>query len=233
MDQAIAELTAKIDALTTQVSYLTEQAQAAERARQERAELMDAAMPIANDALRLTTEQLAEIEPYVRGEDLLRLAKKLARNGPNLERLLDQLDPLMQLADTALPLTTPAFAQATAGLAELERRGYFTFAQGGLRIVDNIVTSFGEEDVRRLGDNVVLILQTVKEMTQPETMSFVHNIVQGIDRDKTVPVNTSLVAILRQMQDPNVRRGLALTLRVLRDVGAQTSAPATGGSNGH
>lgn len=232
MDQAIAELTAKIDALTAQVAYLTEQAQAAERARAERAELMSAVMPIANDAMRLTTEQLEEIEPYVRGEDLLRLVKKLVRNGPNFEMLLDQLGSLLEFADIVMPMMTPAFDQATTGLAELEKRGYFTFAQGGIRIMDNIVTAFSEEDVRKLGDNIVLILQTVKEMTQPETMNFVRNTVQVIDREKDAPVETSLLAILGQMRDPNVRRGLAITLRVLRTIGAQTTPQAGNGRNG-
>lgn len=232
MDQAIAELTAKIDALTAQVAYLTEQAQAAERARAERAELMSAVMPIANDAMRLTTEQLEEIEPYVRGEDLLRLVKKLVRNGPNFEMLLDQLGSLLELADIVVPMMTPAFDQATTGLAELEKRGYFTFAQGGIRIMDNIVTAFSEDDVRKLGDNIVLILQTVKEMTQPETMNFVRNTVQVIDREKDAPVETSLLALLGQMRDPNVRRGLAITLRVLRTIGAQTTPQAGNGRSG-
>lgn len=232
MDQAIAELTAKIDALTAQVAYLTEQAQAAERARAERAELMSAMMPIANDAMRLATEQLEEIEPYVRGEDLLRLVKKLVRNGPNFEMLLDQLGSLLELADIVMPMMTPAFDQATTGLAELEKRGYFTFAQGGIRIMDNIVTAFSEEDVRKLGDNIVLILQTVKEMTQPETMNFVRNTVQVIDREKDAPVETSLLALLGQMRDPNVRRGLAITLRVLRTIGAQTTPQAGNGRSG-
>ena len=41
--------------------------------------------------------------------------------------------------------------------------------------MDQVVTSFTEEDVRQLGDNVVLILNTVKAMTQPEIMNMVNN----------------------------------------------------------
>ena len=106
-------------------------------------------------------------------------------------------------------------------LQTAEHKGYFAFAAGGMQIVDNIVTSFGEEDVRRLGDNVVLILNVVKDMTQPEIMSFVRNIVTEAEVEVEKPVDTSLPALLRQMRDPDVRRGLALTMRVLRVVGAQ------------
>ncbi len=116
--------------------------------------------------------------------------------------------------------------------SRLERKGYFAFARGGMRIVDNIVTSFSEEDVRPLGDNVVLILQTVKEMTQPEIMNFVRNTVQVIEREKDQPVDTSL----RRAAAPDARperppRPGADAARAARDRRAGSGAAATA-SNG-
>ena len=227
MDQAlpmVMELNQKIDLLTTQVQFLTEQAQRAERERQERAELMHDVMPIVNDAFRLTTEQLEEVQEYVDLGDLLRLFKRLLRNGRNIDKMLDQLESMMDLAQTVGPLTDSAFEKATDLLQTAEHKGYFAFARGGMQMADNVVTSFSEEDVRRLGENVVLILSVVKDLTQPEIMSLVHNIVSGVEVEVAKPVNTSLPALLGQMRDPNVRRGLALTMRVLRVVGAQSEA---------
>jgi len=54
MDQSLVDLNQKIDALTTQVAYLSEQAQIAERQRQERAELVRDLTPIANQAFQIT-----------------------------------------------------------------------------------------------------------------------------------------------------------------------------------
>ncbi len=220
-DQALVALNEKLDALSRQVAYLTEQAQLAERERQSRAELMRDLSPIVNDGFRLATEQLEEIQEYVDLGDLLRILKRLLRNGRNLEVMLDQLESLMDLAQTAGPLTDAAFEKATDLLHTAEQRGYFAFAAGGLRIVDNIVTSFTEEDVRRLGDNIVLILNTVKDMTQPEIMSLVRTIINQAEAEVARPVDISLLALLAQMRDPNVRRGLALTMRVLRVIGEQ------------
>lgn len=64
-EQTLLELNQKIDALATQVAYLTAQAQAAERQRQERAELMETLMPITNQAFAMTVAELEEIEDYV------------------------------------------------------------------------------------------------------------------------------------------------------------------------
>ena len=181
-------------------------------------------MPIVNDAFRLTTEQLEEVQEYVDLGDLLRLLKRLLRNGRNIEKMLDQLESLMDLAQTVGPLTDQAFEKATDLLQEAEHKGYFGFARGGMQIMDNVVTSFGEDDVKKLGENAVLILNVVEDMTQPEIMSLVRNIVSGVEDEVAKPVNTSLPALLGQMRDPNVRRGLALTMRVLRVVGAQSEA---------
>lgn len=221
-DQALVALNEKLDTLTQQVAFLTEQAQRAERERQERAELLHDLTPIVNDGFRLAVEQLEEVQEYVDLGDLLRILKRLLRNGRNIETMFDQLESLMDLAQTVGPLSNQAFETATDLLQQAEHKGYFAFARGGLKIADNIVTSFTEEDVLRLGDNVVLILNTVKDMTQPEILGLVRGIVSDVEAEVAKPVsNVSLLALLGQMRDPQVRRGLALTLRILRVIGAR------------
>lgn len=221
MEQTLMDLNGKIDALTAQVAYLAEQARLNERQRQERAEFMQDMMPIMNGAYALTVEQLDEVKQYVDLGDLLRLVKRLVRNGPNIEKLLEQLESVSDLLESVGPMSNAAFDKTVNALQGMEQRGYFTFAKGGMQIADNIVTSFGEADVKRLGDNVVLILNTVKDMTQPEIMGFVRNFVANVELEAEKPVNTSWPALLGQMRDPNVRRGLAVTMRVLRVIGAQ------------
>ena len=228
MDQSLVDLNQKIDALTTQVAYLTEQAEIAERRRADRAELVRDLTPIANEAFRLSVEQLEEIQEYIELSDLLRLVKRLARNGRNIEKMLNQMESLMDLADTVGPLANEAFCKAVNELTELERKGYFGFAQGGMKIMDNVVTSFSEEDVNRLGDNVVLILNTVKEMTQPEIMNFVRNTLLVAEQEIDKPVDISYLGLMRMMRDPEVRRGLALTMRVMHVVGAQAGGNGNG-----
>lgn len=218
-ETAVAELNRKIDMLTLQVAYLAEQAQEAERSRRERDELLHDLMPIANDAFRMSVEQLEEIQEYVDLADLIRLLKRILRNGRNIERMLDMLESGMDLAQTLGPLGNEAFAKAVDTLEAMEQKGYFKFARGGMKIVDNIVTSFTEEEVQQLGDNIVLILRTVKDMTQPEVMNFVRNTVNVAEEE--VEVDTSYRSLIGQMRDPNVRRGLAQAMRVLSSIGAQ------------
>ncbi len=216
-------LNQKLDLLTTQVAYLTEQARIAAQEREARSDLVDTAMPIAREAMDIVTRELEEVQEEIRMEDLLRLSKKLLRHVPQLEMLLDQLDSLSDLLATIGPISREMITKLTELMDELDRKGYFAFARGGTRLVDNVVTSFTEEDVNRLSDNIVLILNTVKDMTQPEIMSFVRNTLLLAEEEVSKPVSTSMLSILRQMQDPAVRRGLALTLRILRAIGVQST----------
>ena len=213
----LAELNQKLDRLVTQVEFLTEEAHRQKRRQQEWDELKDDLIPIGNDVFRLSVEQLEEIQQHVQIEDMLRLFKRLLRNTRNLEQMLDQLESVSELWQDVSPLTQDMFGTIMTRLNEMEQKGYFVFLQGGLDIADRVVTSFTEEDVQQLGDNIVLILQTVKEMTQPEIMSMLRQTAHTIKEEE--PVDTSLWSILRQMNDPAVRKGLAKTLQVLKSVG--------------
>lgn len=217
MDQAIVELTQKVDALTEQVAFLAEEARLEKRRRREWDELKSDLTPIASDMFRLSVTQLDEVEQYVQLEDVLRLVKRLARNTRNLEQMLDQVESLAELGRDMSPLSQDAFLTMMNRLDEMERKGYFTFLRGGMAMMDNIVDSFTEEDVRQLGENVVLILQTVKEMTQPEVMRMLQN-TAVVMREEETDGNISMLSILRQLNDPAVKKGLSKTLTVLKTV---------------
>jgi uncharacterized protein YjgD (DUF1641 family) len=217
IDQSVVELNQKIDLLTDQVAFLTEEALQQRRRRQEWQELQSDLVPIASDVFRISVNELEEVERYVQLEDILRLFKRLLRNTHNLEQMLDQLESTMAIFQEISPLTQDAFLTLMTRLDEAERKGYFAFLQGGLGVMDNIVTSFTEEDVEQLGENIVYILQTVKEMTQPEIMSMVRDSVEVL-REEEPEEDVSLFSIFRQLNDPEVKRGLSKTLSVLRTV---------------
>ncbi len=166
---------------------------------------------------RVSVEQLDEVESYVQLEDVLRLLKRLMRNTRNLEQMLDQMESMGAMWQDLTPLSQDAFLTLMNRLDEMERKGYFAFLKGGMDIMDQVVTSFTEDDVRQLGDNIVLILQTVKEMTQPEIMTMMRN-TASVMREEEPVGNVSMLTILRQLNDPAVKRGLSKTLSVLRTV---------------
>ena len=244
IEQKLDVLTEDMQLLTEQVKFLTEKAYDDRRRQQEWDELKTDMMPMVNDMYMLTVQQLEEIQAYVQLEDLLHLLKRLARNTHNIDQMLDQLESLQDLAKDLSPLTKDMFEEAVIKLDEMEQKGYFGFIRQSAYVMDQIVTSFSDEDVRHLGDNVVLILNTVKALTQPEMMNLVNNLTRGFHDTEDHPeeLPTSMFGLLGQMRDPDVRRGLALTMTMLKrisqqydsDTMAQVAAqPASTDGNGH
>lgn len=216
-EQTLEALNRKIDVLTEQVAFLTEEARQEQRRRQEWDELKNDLTPVAGDVYRVMVHELAEVDGYFSSEDVFRLMKRLIRNTRNMEQMLDQLESFAALWQELSPLTQSAFLTLMTRLEEAEQKGYFTFLRGGMDIADRVVTSYSEEDVRQLGENIVLILDTVKEMTQPEVMTMMRNTAESLRAEPQVE-DVSMMQLLRQLNDPAVKRGLSRTLTVLSNV---------------
>ena len=125
----IRQLREQLAALAQQSAYLTEQARAAEMRQREWGDLGSDLAPIANDLYAVTVDQLAELEPHVQLEDLVRLAKRLARSTRALELTLERLDSVNDFVDDAVPLANDVFAQAVEVLGAMESRGLFSAAR--------------------------------------------------------------------------------------------------------
>lgn len=224
MEQSLMELNEKIDLLTAQVDSLSALAQVNERQRQQRAELMRDLTPIVNQAFHMSIEQLEEVQEYIDLSDLFHFVKRLLRNGRNFEKMLDQLESMMDLIDTMGPLSNEAFGKAIDVMAEMEHKGYFTLAQQGTQIVDQVVSSLNGDDVRNLGDTVTLMVDMLKEVSKPENINWARETIVVAKQEMEKPINNSLSGLMRQMGDPEVRRGLALTLRILKVLGSQANS---------
>ena len=204
----LASLHEKLDAVTLMLE---------EQRKQQRAfqELQDDMMPVVNHGIKLAIDELAEIGMDFQVEDLLYLLKRMLRNTTLIHKMMDQLESVSALSDEVGILGTQMFNTAVHQLDELEREGYFTFARGGWNILEQIVSEFGEEDIKALGDNIVTILKTVRSMTQPEVMGLANNLAVAVQEEQ-VDQNISVIALAREFSDPKVRRGLARLLNVVK-----------------
>jgi len=245
MDNDVALLHEKIDLLTSQLEvqntrlamietqgngnglmlekldYLTQQYEERLRRQDELNELKQDLVPIANHMIKLSIDELAEIGTDFQAEDLLFLIKRLLRDTHLLVGLLDRLESVVELADETSRIGQQVFNQAVYSLDRLEREGYFTFAQGGWRIVERIVNEFSEEDIDALGENIVTILTTVRNLTQPEIMNMTNNALNAIQDEPTPAGDVSMWALLRDLNDPKVRKGMARLMNMLKVIADQ------------
>ena len=191
MSQDLIEINQKLDTL---MAYFDEQ----QTRQQAMNELRDDMLPIANHMIKLTIDELAEIGTEFRGEDLLFLVKRLLRNTHLLIKLVDQLEGLMGLADEVDLLGKQVFNQAVMQLDSMEQKGYFRVAREGMQVVDQVVGELESDDLQALGEMIVKSIQAAKQPA-PEKAP-------------------SLLALTRQMNDPEVRIGMARMLNVVKAI---------------
>lgn len=204
--------------------YLEEQ----RRRQEEWDELKRDLIPIGNQMIKLSINELAEIGNDFELRDLLYLLKRLLRDIPLLLNLLDRLESTAELLDEIQRLSKPAFNQTVHKLDELERLGYFKFARGGWNILNQIVTEFTEEDVKALGDNIVTILTTIKNLTQPEMMALTNQAITAIRGDFESESKMSFLTLLKELSDPKVKRGFAKLINLVKAISEPPTNPKTG-----
>lgn len=227
----IAELEGKVDAMSTQldivVSELLEQ-----RVRRERwAELLADATPLAGEAMALASRELEDVQEWVEPADMLRLLKRIVRNTNNIEDAIVKYESAMEFIDDVGPLTSGAFLKMLELFEEYERRGYFEFASAGLGVVDRVVTNYTKEDVEALGDNVVHMLDILKDLTQPEMLAVAERLLDVVQHQQEAAAlepaePPSLLALAGKMRDPDVRMGMARALNTFKAVSASETKSA-------
>jgi uncharacterized protein YjgD (DUF1641 family) len=207
----------QLDQLTWKVDRLTELLEAQQRRQQDLDELKADLIPIGNQLLKISIDELAEIGTEFQMEDLLFLLKRLLRNTDTLVALLDRLEAGMGLAEEANLIGKQVFSNVVEELDHMEHKGYFAFAREGWSMVDRVVTEFSEEDVSALSDNIITILYTIRNMTQPEILELANRSLAAIrPEDEVTPESVSTWSLLRELSDPKVRVGMARLLNILK-----------------
>lgn len=223
MSEDLVLLHQKVDMLTEQVAALTSHAEIQQRRQREFDELKNDAIPIVNHMIKLSIDELADIGTEFEVEDLVFLLKRVIRNTHLLLAMFDRLEAMMGIADETELLGKQVFNFVVERLDQFERDGYFDFARESWNIVERIVSEFNEDDVRALGDNVVTILNTVRNMTQPEIMALANNAVGAIQEEIPKTEKVSTWKLLRELGDPKVRRGMARMINLLKALDEQSN----------
>jgi len=228
----IAELEGKLDAMSTQLDIVVGELLEQRMRREQWAELVADATPLAGEAMAIASRELEDVQEWVEPADMLRLLRRILRNTNNIEDGMAKYESAMEFIDDVGPLTSGAFLKLLELFDEYERRGYFEFAAAGLGVVDRIVTNYSKEDVEALGDNVVHMLDIVKNLTQPEMLAVAERLLDVVQRQQQVEAlepqdPPSLLALAGKMRDPDVRMGMARALNTFKAVSASEADAAT------
>jgi len=153
-------------------------------------------------------------------EKLLEACHKLDHATQILLELKRDKEMIMELGQDLMPMANGIIHLTSDRLQEYERDGTLDFIREGVKVFQRVSSSFTPEDVRALGDNIVHILMTVRNLTQPEVLDLADRATEALGgRVEARPVGT--FGLLRAMRDPEVRRGTGVLLELLRSLGRE------------
>jgi len=174
---------------------------------------------IGNDLFKASVDELDHAGIELDTEELKSLFFRLLRNAGTLNEMLQMAESVVDLSKDIGPVVTQMGLDSIHKMHELEKRGYFEFFKELTGIIDNIVQHFSAEDVKLLADNVVTILETVKNLTQPEMLGALNNAVSVFKQIETENVEEySLLKAFRELRTPEGKKGLGFIMTFLKNI---------------
>ena len=208
----IAELNQKVDTILEYVNQQRLKSAAVD-------DLIADASIIGKDVYDSTVKALDDHEVVLDPDQLRELGIRVAQNVGNFNAILDTLGSAMDLMKDVGPIANEVIIDATKRLNEFEQKGYFEFIKEMGLIIDNVVTYYGVEDVRMLADNVVAILDTVKNLTQPDMLKSVDNAVRvfaNLEMDE-IP-EYSIFKVMRELNKPEMKKALGFFITFMKNM---------------
>ncbi|HEY3250134.1 MAG TPA: DUF1641 domain-containing protein [Ignavibacteria bacterium] len=213
------EIESQIKELSSKLDIILEEIELQKKHRREIEDLKDDLTRVGKGVYDTAVVELEELHDSFQPRDLIYLSKRLLRNVNTIDKSIQQMESLKDFLQDATPLARDYFFDFMNKLDEFDRKGYFQFLKESTKIIDHIVTSFTPEDVKNLSENIVTILQTVKNLTQPDMLQTVNsalNIYKKLDIEITDEV--SIFKLLKEMNTPEMKRGAAFLIRFLKSL---------------
>ena len=209
----------QIDEINKKLDIIVEEIELQKRHRREIEDLKEDLMRVGKDVYDSTILELEEVHDHIKTGDMLHLFKKILRNVNNITQTFEQLENFKDFIQNFAPVSRELFLDFMNKLNEYDKKGYFEFAKELSKISDNVVTSFTVEDVKNFGDNVAAILNTIKNLTQPDMLHALNNAVNVYKNlDIEISEKVTIFSLMKELNDPEVKRGLSFGIKFLKNI---------------
>jgi len=211
----------QIQELNNKMDLVLEEIKLQKRQRGEMEDLKDDLMRVTKGIYETAVEELDQVSDYVNTNDILHFGKYMLRNINTISTVVQQLESMKDFLRDSAPLIRQYALDTMTKLDEIDRKGYFEFAKELGNISDNVITSFNKEDINNLGDNIVSILNTIKNLTQPDMLNAINdavNVYKNLDIE--IKDNISLFGLMKELNNPELKRGLYFAIEFLKKISA-------------
>ena len=174
---------------------------------------------IGKDFYDTAVEELDKRQVEIQPDEVSDLIISFLRNIDNFKTMMNMFEMMFDLFKEIGPIANEAIIDFTKQLAIFEQKGYFEFFKEVLPIIDNIIQGLTPKDLRDLADNVMLIINTVKDMTQPDMLKSIDNAIKmysSMDMEN-VP-SYSIWKVMREMNSPEMKKAIGFGVSFMKNM---------------
>ena len=201
-EDRISELDRKLDFIVEELTHL-------KRVRNSAEDLVADLTLVGRDAMGDAVKVLGS--SALQPQEIIHLFKSALIDARLLSGTLQQLESAADFVQDAQPIVRDLFRQAVTACQSLQEKGYFEAASAGMRIGDALIQSHSQSDLKQVEASVPQFVGFLRELTRPEVLEALEAIIYGFGRvQATMNVNKSIFELVRDMNSPDARRGIAI-----------------------
>jgi len=224
VEDRIAELDRKLDFIVEELAHLR-------RVRNSAEDLLADLTLVGKDAMGDATEALGSAA--LRPQEIIHLLKSVLLDAKLLNGALQQLESAADFIQDAQPIARDLFRQAVASCQLMQQKGYFAAAAAGMRIGDALIQSHSPDDWKQVEASVPQLVGFLRELTRPEVLQALEAIIHGFGRvQATMNIDKSVFELVRDLNSPDARRGMAIVVEFLKVVGSRSVLTGSTGTQG-
>lgn len=213
----------QIDEINGKLDIILDEIEHQRRHRREMDDLKDDLTRVGKDLYLSAVDELEEVHDHINTGDMLYLGKKVLRNVNNITKMFEQLESITDFLHDATPLTREYILAFMKKMDEFDRKGYFEFLKESAKIIDKVITEFPVQELKIFKDNIIVFMNTIKNLTQPEMLESINNAaITFKEFDFESSKNMSLFKLLREVNTPEMKNSIALGVQLLKSLSKKT-----------
>lgn len=187
-------------------------------------DLIEDVSVIGKEAVKHMILRLDDAGVELDSEALQCLVFRLIRNIQSLGMVMETLESVADLAKDLSPVVKQIGLDGVQKFHELEQKGYFELISQAGKTLDQILTRYSIEDIRKLSDNLISAFDLLTDPGLLGKINATANALRDINTEKIEEY--SVWRLMREMNKPQVRRSLGFVIAFINNL-AKTESQTT------
>lgn len=212
LEEQIREVNRKLD-------LILEDASTQRQHREALDDLIDDVSVISKDVFKQTVIQLDDAGIELDGEAVRDLGLRLLRNINNMGMVLEILESLSDLAKDVTPVVKQIGLDGVQKFHEFEQKGYFEILNQLARTFDSIISRYSKEDLGRLSENLIPVLDTLISIADPKLLGKINSATRALKEINPENIEeVSVWRLMRQLNKPEIRKSIGFIMVFLQNL---------------